>query len=168
MGCSRIFHRQQRVYRYRLIVAMLILKDFWEYDPATNAWTQKADFGGTARYGAVGFSIGSKGYIGTGSDLNGTFKKISGNMILPPMPGHRKPTSGEQEEGCSWIFHRQQRVYRYRAYCGSVIKISGNMILPPMPGHRKPTLGGTGRVVCSRIFHRQQRVYRYRLQCKRL
>ena len=23
--------------------------DFWEYDPATNAWTQKADFGGTAR-----------------------------------------------------------------------------------------------------------------------
>ena len=33
-----------------------------------NTWTQKADFGGTARYGAVGFSIGSKGYIGTGSD----------------------------------------------------------------------------------------------------
>ena len=29
-------------------------------------WTQKADFGGTARSGAVGFSIGSKGYIGTG------------------------------------------------------------------------------------------------------
>ena len=41
-------------------------KDFWEYDPAANTWTQKADFGGTARYGAVGFSIGSKGYIGTG------------------------------------------------------------------------------------------------------
>ena len=33
---------------------------------AQNAWTQKADFGGTARYQAVGFSIGSKGYIGTG------------------------------------------------------------------------------------------------------
>ncbi len=42
-------------------------KDFWEYDPATNAWTQKADFGGTARSGAVGFSIGAKGYIGTGA-----------------------------------------------------------------------------------------------------
>ena len=41
-------------------------KDFWEYDPAANTWTQKADFGGTARDGAVGFSIGSKGYIGTG------------------------------------------------------------------------------------------------------
>ena len=42
------------------------VKDFWEYDPATNTWTQKADFGGTARHSAVGFSIGSKGYIGTG------------------------------------------------------------------------------------------------------
>ena len=31
-------------------------------------WTQKAKFSGTGRTGAVGFSIGSKGYIGTGSD----------------------------------------------------------------------------------------------------
>src|SRR5258705_10335768 len=40
--------------------------DFWEWNQATNIWTQKANFGGTARSGAVGFSIGSKGYIGTG------------------------------------------------------------------------------------------------------
>ncbi|MCE5262068.1 MAG: hypothetical protein LLG97_00900, partial [Deltaproteobacteria bacterium] len=46
-------------------------KDFWEYDPALDAWTQKADFGGTARHDAIGFSIGSKGYIGTGIDVNG-------------------------------------------------------------------------------------------------
>ena len=31
-------------------------------------WTQKADFVGAARDSAVGFSIGSKGYIGTGYD----------------------------------------------------------------------------------------------------
>src|SRR3990172_9435890 len=31
-------------------------------------WTQMADFGGTGRRGAVGFSIGSYGYIGTGED----------------------------------------------------------------------------------------------------
>ncbi|WP_431216377.1 Kelch repeat-containing protein [Puia sp. P3] len=37
--------------------------DFWEYDPATNAWTQKADLPG-ARSQATGFSIGSKGYMG--------------------------------------------------------------------------------------------------------
>jgi len=47
-------------------------KDFWEYDPATNIWTRKADFGGAARSGARGFSIGSNSYIGmgfNGSDL---------------------------------------------------------------------------------------------------
>lgn len=43
-------------------------KDFWEYDPVTDAWTQKAAFGGTARAEATGFSIGTKGYIGTGQD----------------------------------------------------------------------------------------------------
>jgi N-acetylneuraminic acid mutarotase len=39
----------------------------------TDAWIQKANFGGTARDNAVGFSIGSKGYIGTGHD--GSLKK---------------------------------------------------------------------------------------------
>jgi N-acetylneuraminic acid mutarotase len=33
-----------------------------------NTWTQKANFGGTARLGVCGFSIGSKGYIGCGYD----------------------------------------------------------------------------------------------------
>jgi len=45
-----------------------LLKDFWEYDPGSNTWTQKADFGGIEREGAVGFSIGNKGYLGTGKD----------------------------------------------------------------------------------------------------
>ncbi|RZK18730.1 MAG: hypothetical protein EOO43_12295, partial [Flavobacterium sp.] len=42
------------------------LKDFWEYNPLNNSWTQKADVGGSERASAVGFSIGNKGYIGTG------------------------------------------------------------------------------------------------------
>lgn len=46
------------------------LGDFWEYDPAGNQWSRKADFPGTARYGAVGFAVGGKGYIGTGYDGN--------------------------------------------------------------------------------------------------
>lgn len=33
---------------------------------AQDTWTQKADFGGTARKQAVAFSIGTKGYVGTG------------------------------------------------------------------------------------------------------
>jgi N-acetylneuraminic acid mutarotase len=50
-------------------------QDFWEWDQATNVWTKKADFGGIARYGAVGFSIGNKGYIGTGSDEGNSLLK---------------------------------------------------------------------------------------------
>lgn len=49
-------------------------KDFWEYHPDANSWTKKADFGGTACSGAVGFSIGNKGYLGTGFN-NGAFYK---------------------------------------------------------------------------------------------
>ncbi len=39
---------------------------FWEYNPSADFWTQKTDFGGKARYAAVGFSIDTKGYVGTG------------------------------------------------------------------------------------------------------
>src|SRR5438132_292786 len=38
---------------------------------AQDTWVQKANFGGTGRNGATGFSIDSKGYIGTGGDNNG-------------------------------------------------------------------------------------------------
>jgi len=41
--------------------------DFWEYDPVTNVWTQKADFAGGARWRSTGFAIGNKGYMGTGA-----------------------------------------------------------------------------------------------------
>src|SRR5687767_9687022 len=37
---------------------------------AQNLWIQKANFGGAVRGGAVGFSVGNKGYIGTGKDNN--------------------------------------------------------------------------------------------------
>jgi len=41
-------------------------RDFWEYNPATNKWTKKADFGGDIRAHATAFSIGNKGYLGIG------------------------------------------------------------------------------------------------------
>jgi hypothetical protein len=42
------------------------MRDFWEFNTTTGAWTQKADVGNVYRQSAVGFSIGSKGYIGLG------------------------------------------------------------------------------------------------------
>ncbi len=47
------------------------LGDFWEYDPLLNSWTQINSFFGAARTYAVGFSIGNKGYIGTGGNNSG-------------------------------------------------------------------------------------------------
>jgi len=46
-------------------------QDFWEWDQATNVWTRKADLAGSGRSNAVGFSIGTKGYIGTGRVSDG-------------------------------------------------------------------------------------------------
>jgi N-acetylneuraminic acid mutarotase len=42
------------------------VKDFWKYDVLTDTWTQKADVPGGVRHAAASFSIGSKGYLGTG------------------------------------------------------------------------------------------------------
>lgn len=41
---------------------------------AQGVWTQKADLLGSPRYGAVGFSIGNKGYVGTGDNDTISFK----------------------------------------------------------------------------------------------
>ena len=45
-----------------------VTKDFWQYNPGTDTWTQKANVPGTGRRDAVGFSIGTKGYVGMGID----------------------------------------------------------------------------------------------------
>lgn len=44
----------------------VLLGDWWEFDPATNAWTQKADYMGGPCYHAAGFTIDNFGYVGTG------------------------------------------------------------------------------------------------------
>ena len=43
-------------------------KDFYAYDPESNAWTQVADFAGTARRDAVAFELNGYGFVGTGDD----------------------------------------------------------------------------------------------------
>ena len=47
--------------------------DFYEYDPANNIWTRKADIPGGGVALAVSFAINGKGYIATG------YKLMSGN-----------------------------------------------------------------------------------------
>jgi N-acetylneuraminic acid mutarotase len=52
----------------------IILSDWWEYDPSTNAWTQKADYignNGNGNYGVLALGIGNYGYI-TGGTTSGS------------------------------------------------------------------------------------------------
>ncbi|WP_185215812.1 MULTISPECIES: Kelch repeat-containing protein [Sphingobacterium] len=44
------------------------LKDFYQYDPATNAWKKIADFPGDARHSAVAFTLGNAAYVGLGGN----------------------------------------------------------------------------------------------------
>lgn len=49
-------------------------KDLWEYDLATDSWSQKADFAGSSRRQAVAFTIDNIAYVGTGQDVTGLKK----------------------------------------------------------------------------------------------
>lgn len=55
-------------------VSNILYEDFWEYNPASNTWTQKANFGGGLRYHAHSFAIGNKAYVGTGRNNFGGYE----------------------------------------------------------------------------------------------
>jgi N-acetylneuraminic acid mutarotase len=42
--------------------------DFWEYDPAADKWTRKADFAGVERENVIAFQINGIGYMGLGTN----------------------------------------------------------------------------------------------------
>lgn len=48
----------------------VVYNDWWEYDPGSNAWTQKANLPASPRFGAVAFGIGNYGYIIQGNNGN--------------------------------------------------------------------------------------------------
>jgi N-acetylneuraminic acid mutarotase len=51
-------------------IGTYLSNDIWEYDPLTNAWTQKGDLAIGGRGSAIGFSIGNKGYAGGGYGIS--------------------------------------------------------------------------------------------------
>jgi PKD repeat protein len=52
-----------------------VSQDVYKYDPVTNTWSQLPDLPGL-RAGAVGFVIGEKAYVGTGTDHANTYKSF--------------------------------------------------------------------------------------------
>ena len=65
--------------------------DIWEYDPTTDSWTQKADYGGGATYGAVSFTIDNYAYVGAHVYGGTEFYKFDPILntwtIISPCPG---------------------------------------------------------------------------------
>ncbi|CAN5621294.1 hypothetical protein BH11BAC1_BH11BAC1_24960 [soil metagenome] len=45
-----------------------LYNDLYEYDPSNDTWTARANYPGVIRSSAVGFTIGSKGYVGLGNN----------------------------------------------------------------------------------------------------
>jgi N-acetylneuraminic acid mutarotase len=52
-----------------------LYNSLYQYDQASNSWTQKASIPANGRCDATGTNIGNYGYIGTGDDLNHAFYK---------------------------------------------------------------------------------------------
>ncbi|MFM2040372.1 MAG: hypothetical protein RLZZ493_961 [Bacteroidota bacterium] len=50
----------------------IVYKDWWQYDPSSNSWTQKADYVSPS-YGTIAFGTSTKGYIGGGTAYNNEF-----------------------------------------------------------------------------------------------
>jgi N-acetylneuraminic acid mutarotase len=48
-------------------------EDFWKYDPASNSWTQIADYPLGKIYHSTAFVIGDKAYVGTGRLTSGPY-----------------------------------------------------------------------------------------------
>lgn len=62
----------------------IVYNDLWEYNPASNAWTQKANLPGVARCGATGFSICYKGFLGLGAINDSTWTVLNDFWMYDP------------------------------------------------------------------------------------
>jgi len=65
-------------------------RDFWEYNPLTDTWKRKADFGGGGRVNAQSFVLKGKGYVGLGSNNSSSLSDLwqyspAGQDTMPPM-----------------------------------------------------------------------------------
>jgi N-acetylneuraminic acid mutarotase len=80
----------------------IVKADWWEYDPATNAWTQKADYNGngaTGSYAVLAFTIGNYGYIGGGQVASNTSFHRYDPMTNTWSPVANTPTMVANTEG---------------------------------------------------------------------
>ena len=56
--------------------ANISYNDWWEYDPASNSWTQKANYP-VGNYAAISFTVNDQPHVGGGAALNGEFYRFN-------------------------------------------------------------------------------------------
>jgi len=120
-------------------------KDMWEYDPTTDTWTQKADFGGSPRSSITAFTIGDMGYTAFGSDTtNATFGKTHDFWRYDPATdtwtqkadfagGNRNSPTGFGLPGSGYMGMGIPDTSAYPQH-----PTSGSMIQPQTPGPGSP------------------------------
>lgn len=73
-----------------------LVQDFFKYEPATNTWTQLADFPGIGRRAAVAFAINNFGYLGTGSGASDFYRYNPANdswIAIASLPGGNRESA---------------------------------------------------------------------------
>jgi|GEM_PF-949694 len=90
---------------------------FYEYDPATDSWTQKANIP-TAVVGAVAVSVNGKGYVGLGSRSNATYREVCSVLCYA-----YDPTSDTWSAGQNFM-NLEDAVSSYSGYFTAVTEAS--------------------------------------------
>jgi len=54
----------------------ILYNDWWEYDPSSDSWTQKANYP-VGNYAAISFTVNDQPHVGGGATLNGEFYRFN-------------------------------------------------------------------------------------------
>lgn len=112
--------------------------DWWEYDPATNAWTQKADFigySGNGELGAHGMGLETVGFVGIGEKDDYGWYKFD-PALNTWMPAASAPSGGTfQDTGDFIIGHKGyfMKVWTTELYEYDADLDSWSLIPTPLP-----------------------------------
>ncbi len=95
--------------------------DWWEYDPASDSWTQKANYP-TVNYGAISFAAAGKGYVGGGAFLGSEF--YSFNPVTNTWTAIQNCPGSPGDQGCFAVGDKGYvfvgaAVYEYNAITGN-------------------------------------------------
>lgn len=90
-------------------------KDFWQYKPSTNTWTQIADFAGTTSFGRnFAFTVGGKGYV-IKEDSNDLWEIDLGVWKQKNALPTSKPISHFVLNDVAYLISEDKKVWKYNA-----------------------------------------------------